>query len=56
MSIILSNKRANIVIDCRRISEDIHIEDIHIDSIMIYCGENLVEEISMNTPYIITYF
>ena len=45
------NGVTDIMIGCRRISEDIHI-----DSIMIYCGENLVEEISLNTPYIITYF
>lgn len=45
------NGVTDIVIGCRRISEDVHI-----DYIMIYCGENLVEEISTSTPYIITYF
>ena len=45
------NGVTDIVIGCRMISEDVHI-----NSIMIYCGKNLLEEISMNTPYIITYF
>lgn len=45
------NGVTDIVIGRSRISEDVHI-----NSLMIYCGENLVEEISLNTPCIITYF
>lgn len=45
------NGVTDIVVGGRMISEDVQF-----NSIMVYCGENLVEEISLNTPYIITYF
>lgn len=41
----------DIRVDFRQISDNVCINIIE-----VFCGEHIIKEISMNTPYILTYF